>query len=206
MLVSILGLIFNHWFELLKRFVRAKFSKPGIWVSPAVWVPFKNLLSPGFFDLFPCGARGQVQFRAAAPNQLPLTRQVEYYRCTFRRNQALSIQMTFLGCALLQAPCFPLLLLLPEDPADIFLLNSVPRLLQHRPNQPKKEPPACSANKQYKQKYSCQYQQRCDQGHLFRWPRLAEFTNILVVAGLRSCLLPESWHPNNGMLYCLRGL
>lgn len=206
MLVSILSLIFNHWFELLKRFVRAKFSKPSIWISSAVWVPFENLLSPGFFDLFPCGTRGQVQFRAAAPNQLSLTRQVEYDRCAFRRNHPLSVNLTFLGCALLQAPSFPLLLLLSEDSADIFLLDSVPRLLQHRPNHPKKEPPTCSADKQYKQKYSCQYQQRCDQGHLFSWPRLAQSSDIVFLAGLRSCLLPKKWQFNNGMLNCLRGL
>ena len=129
MVLAISGLIFNHWLELFKGFVGAKFAKPGLWISPAVWVPFKNLLSPGFFDLFPCRAWGQVQFRAAAPNQLSLARQVQYDRGAFRRNHALGGPLTFFGCALLQAPSFPLLLLLSEDPSDMFRLDAVPRLL-----------------------------------------------------------------------------
>ncbi len=206
MLGSILSLIFNHWLQLFKGFVGAKFSKPGIWISPAVWVPLENLFSPGFFDLFPCGARGQVQFSAAAPNQLSLTRQVQYDRCTFRRDHALGWPLTFLGCALLQAPGFPLLLLLSEDPFDSLRFDAGPRLLQQGVNHLEEQPPACSADQQYKQKCSCKDQQRCDQGHLLSWPRLAQSSAILFLVGWRSCLLQEKWHPNHGMLFCLRGL
>jgi hypothetical protein len=35
---------------------------------------------------------------------------------------------------------------------------------------------------------------------------LAQSSDILFLAGLRSCLLPKKWQLNNGMLYCLRGL
>ena len=206
MSVGVLGLILNHWFELFKGFVGAKFSKPGFWISSAVWVPFENLLSPAFFDLFPCRAWGQVQFCAAAPNQLSLTRQVQYDRCSFRRNHALGGPLPLLGCALLQAPSFPLLLLLFEDPSDIFRLDAVPRLLKQGANYLEEEPPACPADQHYKQKCSCKYQKRCDQGHLLSWPRLAQSSAILFLVGWRSCLLPEKWHPNHGMSFCLRGL
>lgn len=206
MVFAILGLIFNHWFELFKGFVGAKFTKPGIWISTAVWVPFENLLSPGFFDFFPSGARGQVQFRAAAPNQLPLTRQVQYDRCAFRGNHALGGPLTLLGCALLQPPSFPLMLLLSEDPSDILRLDAVSRLLQQGVNHLEEEPPACSADQQYKQKCSCKYEQRCDQAHLLSWPRLAQSSAILFLVGWWYCLLPEKRHPNHGMLFCLRGL
>jgi hypothetical protein len=38
------------------------------------------------------------------------------------------------------------------------------------------------------------------------WPRLAQSSAILFLVGWRSCLLQEKWHPNHGMLFCLRGL